>query len=132
MVDPHWFRSDLNLKLSTVKCSLSNHIPLLIESNEARWGAKPFRIIDAWFSHPGFLKLVEGEWKGCSGLNVLEKLRSLKEPLKKWNRDVFGNNDFNIERLEEEIAIVNDRFENGSMDEVDNASYRALKSQLEC
>ena len=58
-----------------IKCSLSDYVPLLIESEDVNWGAKPFRNIDAWFSHSGFLNLVEAEWKGLSSVNVLDKLK---------------------------------------------------------
>ena len=70
-MEPQWLKNNLTLKLSAIKCSLSDHIPLLVKSEEVNWGAKPFRSIDAWFSHPGFLKFMEEEWKGFGDMKYL-------------------------------------------------------------
>lgn len=51
--------------------SISDHCPLLIECGSKNWGSGPFRNLDVWFS----------------------KLKRLKEPIRKWNKQVFGNLD---------------------------------------
>ena len=63
-------------------------------------------------------------------MNVLEKLRKLKTPLKKWNKESFGNIDVNIQKFEREINQVSRRLDEGSSDEVDLAQFNALKSQV--
>ena len=131
LAEPQWLQNIPTLRLSAIRCSLSDHIPLLVKSEEVNWGAKPFRSIDAWFSHPGFLKFVEEEWKGYGEMNVLEKFRNLKVALKKWNKEIFGSIDHNIQRFEDEIAIVNGKLDDGVAGEMDNARLNALKSQLD-
>ena len=83
-----------------INYSLSEHVPLLLESEEVSQGPKLFRNRDTWFSHPSFLKLVEEEWKGKGNMHFLDKLNKLKAPLKKWNKESFGNIDSNTQRLE--------------------------------
>ena len=131
LVDPQWIQRCNSLKLSSLKCSLSDHIPLLLESVEVNWGPKPFQNLDAWFTHPNFIKLVEDEWKNLGSMDVLSKLNRLKLPIRKWNKEKFGNFEFNIQRLEGELDVVVGRLDEGSSNEVDVARYNALKSQLE-
>ena len=51
-MEPIWLQKINSLQMKGVPCSLSDHIPLLIQSIGVDWGPKPFRSIDAWFSHP--------------------------------------------------------------------------------
>ena len=80
------------MKLWSRKCSKSDHVPLLLESDHFNRGPKPFRSLDVWFSHPSFRKLVEVEWKKMGSLPILEKLKIWKASLRKWNKDVFFGN----------------------------------------
>ena len=61
-----------------IKCSLSNHNPLMLESKSINWGPKPFRSLDSWFSHLGFTKLVEQD--GRFGAD--REIQKLKQPLR--------------------------------------------------
>ena len=131
LVEPQWLQNVDGLKLVGLNCSLSDHVALLVKSEDVNWGPKPFRSIDAWFSHPGFLKFVEDEWKSCEEFGIMEKLRRLKQPLKKWNCDVFGHIDQNIKILEREIEEVFGRMEEDDSNEVNLARLNALKSYVQ-
>ena len=98
---------------------------------EVNWGPEPFRNLDAWFTHPSFVKLIEDEWKNLGSMDVLCKFNRLKLPIRKWNKEKFGNFEFNNQRLEGELDVVAGRLDEGSLDEVDIARYNALKSQIE-
>ncbi|KAL8461664.1 hypothetical protein ACS0TY_032954 [Phlomoides rotata] len=68
-------------------------------------GPKPFRVVNAWFTHPEFRSFVENKWneysiEGWGGFILKEKL---KEDLKEWNRSTFGNMEEKIEKHREEI-----------------------------
>ena len=44
------------LKLWGMKCSVSDHVSLFVESEVKNWGPRPFRPLDIWLSHPGSQK----------------------------------------------------------------------------
>lgn len=99
-IDPIWLENFKDLKLWGLKRSISDHCPLLIYCETKDWGPKPFKSLDAWFSNPHFIRMVKSEWKALGNLPINAKLKALKKPIKKWNRDVFGNIDRRIEELE--------------------------------
>ncbi|XP_058732644.1 uncharacterized protein LOC131604201 [Vicia villosa] len=73
---------------------ISDHCPIWIMSDKCNWGPKPFKFNNEWFSFDSFIPFVEGEWKslkleGRADYVLKEKLRILKDKLKKWNKEVF-------------------------------------------
>lgn len=46
LVNPEWKEKFPDLKLWGVKCSKSDHVPLLVEAQQSNWGPKPFRALD--------------------------------------------------------------------------------------
>ncbi|KAL6562915.1 hypothetical protein OROHE_005502 [Orobanche hederae] len=74
-------------------------------------GGKPFHFVKAWLDHPGFSEEVKKSWNS-SGINgwasfvFKEKLKRLKDRLRIWNKEVFGNIDKNVEDLENEILVL--------------------------
>ena len=48
-----WLQKFDALKLWGLNCSISDHVPLLLESQSINWGLRPFQSLDAWFSHRG-------------------------------------------------------------------------------
>lgn len=95
-----------------------NHCPVIMETKVVDWGPKPFRFINVWCSHPEFKKIVENAWKsdefdGWFGYRVKEKLKRVKDELKKWNRESFGNIDNKVDKLKQEIHeldMIDDAF----------------------
>ena len=59
------------------------------------------------------------------------KLKQIKFPLRKWNKDSFGNIDNCINRFAIVIDILDKKGEEGSLTEVDIAKKVALQGQLE-
>lgn len=92
-MDGEWLELFKDLKLVGLNRSISDHCPLVVECESEDWGPKPFRNSDVWFTCPSFKKLVDNKWKCLLNLPFQEKLKRLKEPLRKWNRQVFGNLD---------------------------------------
>ncbi|CAJ2628008.1 unnamed protein product [Trifolium pratense] len=89
---------------------ISDHCPVWLLCSSCDWGPKPFRVVNAWLEHPDFKKFVESSWKsfnvgGKKAYVLKEKLKLLKESLKKWNKDVFGILDLNIDKT---VADIND------------------------
>lgn len=50
-----------------------------------------------------------------------EKLKSLKEPLRAWNKDVFGDIENNVNKLQKELLALDNKAANDGLDTVDVA-----------
>ncbi|XP_057808850.1 uncharacterized protein LOC131023324 [Salvia miltiorrhiza] len=90
MVNDKWVSIWPNSKARGLPRSVLDHCPILMETKVVDWGPKPFRFINAWMNHPNFDKIVEDSWQksGISGWSCFvfkEKLKRLKEDLKRWN-----------------------------------------------
>ncbi|GKV28626.1 hypothetical protein SLEP1_g37648 [Rubroshorea leprosula] len=76
--------------------NIFDHCEMVLKSKATDWGTRPFRVLDAWQQHPKFKKVVEDKWRdmvveGYAGYKCQQKLKLLKEFLKGWNKEVFGN-----------------------------------------
>ncbi|CAL5355041.1 unnamed protein product [Camellia sinensis] len=94
-VDPKWLEV-FNIKLWGLPRMVSDHCPLLMMEDERDWGPKPFRVLNAWFLHKNFQSFWESKWQesaveGWAGFILTQKLKLLKNNLKSWNVEVFGN-----------------------------------------
>lgn len=86
------------------KRDVSDHCPIMLKGKHTNWGPKPFRFNNCWLQHPGFKKFVVNCWsnfriEGWKIHGFKEKLRRLKECLKVWNIEVYGNLDTRIKQL---------------------------------
>ena len=73
-----------------------DHHPVLFNSKNVDWGPKPFRILDCWLKDKSFGKIVNECWtqtqqSGWGGIALKEKIKRLKERLKLWNKEQFGD-----------------------------------------
>ncbi|XP_026458828.1 uncharacterized protein LOC113359404 [Papaver somniferum] len=70
----------------------------------------PFRYQSVWSSHPYFLKLIKDSWNveiaGNPAFSFLAKLKRLKQILKKWNWEVFGDLRITFKKTEDEVLAV--------------------------
>ncbi|KAL8518744.1 hypothetical protein ACS0TY_009924 [Phlomoides rotata] len=95
MVNSEWLGKWPNQVLKGLGRSFSDHITIFIESQVKDWGPKPFWFINCWIEHPNFKEFFENKWagykiEGWSGFVLKEKLKLLRQDLKKWNKEVFG------------------------------------------
>lgn len=103
--------------------SVSDHCALMLMTRCEDWGPKPFRFINEWLHDPGFKEKVHESWseggiQGWASFVVKEKLKRLRETLKVWNREQFGNMDQKVELLREELKKLDEKDESmGLMDE---------------
>ncbi|PNY01680.1 cysteine-rich receptor-like protein kinase, partial [Trifolium pratense] len=96
---------------------ISDHCPIWLLSSACDWGPKPFRVVNAWLEHPDFKTFVESSWKsyniqGKKAFVLKEKLKLLRESLKKWNKEVFGILDLNIDKTVADINVFEGLMEN--------------------
>lgn len=74
-------------------------------------GPKPFRFLNAWFTYPDFKSFCSEKWSGYEvsgrgGYVLKEKIKLLKEDLKVWNKEIFGNIGNSIEKYRQELKIL--------------------------
>ena len=130
LVEAEWVMKFPDMKLKALPSKLSDHSPLFLEISSQGRNPKPFRCLDAWFTHPDFKKIVQQEWRSMGAVSLIDKMKKLKGPLRKWNKDVFGNIDSNINKFEKELKVVERRTDTMAGDETDHARRQAIKSQL--
>lgn len=71
----------------------------------------PFRFQAMWLSHPDLMNLVRSSWDAPTPTKfpiskVMMKLKRLKQELKIWNKEVFGNIYDNLDNIYSKIAEI--------------------------
>ncbi|KAL0289913.1 UNVERIFIED_CONTAM: LINE-1 reverse transcriptase [Sesamum radiatum] len=95
---------------------LSDHHPLSIEASKAE-NKKPssFRFQNMWLHHHSFLQTVKQSWElpteGYGMYKLQQKLYRIKELLKKWNRETFGNVFSTVQQAKQEATEVERKFD---------------------
>ncbi|XP_055959750.1 uncharacterized protein LOC130014830 [Mercurialis annua] len=114
--------------------SYSDNVPLLFCSDVAsNWGPKPFKSINAWWSRKDFFSFVESSWSNISlkmpNANLVFRLRELRNLVKIWNRDIFGNLNSKFDAVQAEITALESLADFGSLSELDGSRLSTLKSE---
>ena len=74
---------------------MSDHCPILLDSEGIRSGSRPFRFEIMWLKYEGFKDILRDWWKNMQfsesfSFVLASKLKALKGILKVWNKEVFG------------------------------------------
>ena len=109
---------------------LSDHHPILLAFNAVTWGPIPFRSLDCWLKEPSFLQVFRKEWLQLTGLPLDQKLKKLKAPLRKWNREVFGHIDLEIQTYQKELAKLDLVAQDRELNELEWHRRSVVQSQL--
>ena len=111
------------------------HYPILLSMGCCKWGPSPFRFENMWLNHSEVLPMVEYWWKntplrGRPGHGFINKLKRLKEVLKKWNKEVFGCISTKRNQLLTQIALLDQMEETGSITLVQRTQKKLMKAEL--
>ena len=95
LVSSDWESQFCNVVQRNLPRPISDHFPLLLDSDEVRSGPSPFRFELMWLKFRGFRELLKGWWQnlkfhGSFSYILAAKLKALKGLLKSWNMEVFG------------------------------------------
>lgn len=91
-----WFSLSCDPQLSHLPKYSSDHCPLLLSHNQRPSSTNvPFNFEAMWIQHPEFLRLVEDNRNSGLAGNpqyiLTQNLKMMKQILKAWNRNVFGD-----------------------------------------
>ncbi|KAL4373878.1 hypothetical protein AHAS_Ahas05G0125800 [Arachis hypogaea] len=93
LLNIEWFEKFPNIRIKGGPRGLSDHCPLIVKVLRVSRGLRPFRSLDSWFTHEGFLMMVKNEWRNLRVAQFTYKLKALTVPLQKWHKDSFGDMD---------------------------------------
>jgi len=131
-----WFNACNLVSCSTLTKLRSNHYPILLEfKNDDIQFVSQFKFLKVWISHPDCLKIVKESWDQnfvCCPMFVLnQKLKHLKEALKVWNKNTFGNIPLQVTEATEKLNYIQEEIDNsGATDDLMDQE-RAVQISLE-
>ena len=95
LVSADWESQFSNVIQRTLPRPVSDHCPVMLDSDGIKSGPSPFRFENMWLKFDGFKDLLRGWWQslqfsGSYSFVLPSKLKALKGILKVWNKEVFG------------------------------------------
>lgn len=112
-----WLSSWSEVSRCTLNRSQSGHFPILMTlKKNAISHASSFKFMKMWAEHDDCFNLIATSWNtSVSGYPMFilsQKLKTLKNALKSWNKDKFGNvhakvksAEENVNRIQQQISI---------------------------
>ncbi|XP_059073802.1 uncharacterized protein LOC131070546 [Cryptomeria japonica] len=131
-----WNLAPLVFEAEVLAISGSDHFPvsLVVQKDEVPIRC-PFKVEKMWIRESSFRDCVVGWWKeapvveGFLTFQFFKKLSFVKQKLKYWNREVFGNIFDEKRRLEGDLGALNAKVLVEGMDEVDFLTEKDLLSK---
>ncbi|EXC19385.1 Dihydrolipoyllysine-residue acetyltransferase component 3 of pyruvate dehydrogenase complex [Morus notabilis] len=114
----------------------SDHFPLILDTHPVKWEPTLFRFENMWLDHPSFRKECEIWWGnmnpvGWEGYKIMEKLKGLKDKLKTWNKESFGDTNLARSELLGRIERLDSKEEESGLDNGDREERKFLRNRLE-
>eukprot|EP00268_Persea_americana_P008188 TRINITY_DN13159_c0_g2_i1.p1 TRINITY_DN13159_c0_g2~~TRINITY_DN13159_c0_g2_i1.p1 ORF type:complete len:214 (+),score=40.85 TRINITY_DN13159_c0_g2_i1:166-807(+) len=130
LVSTDWLETYLEVIQVALPKPVSNHCPILIDLECARWVSSPFRFELIWLEEEQFPSLIQKWWEeirveGWAGYKLATKLKLLKIRMKEWAKEHFGDVKFQKSNILAEIQAL-DRKE-----ESDRLTLEEEKRQLD-
>lgn len=127
-----WTTQFSDLRVVGLSSVISDHIPIILNFELVqKWGARPFRSLDIWIRDTRFKNLIMEEWEKLADKPINHKLKVLKAPIKKWNKESFGNVDVRIKKLQAKMHILEVISDSRDLNDIEEARANALKSELQ-
>ncbi|WJX18847.1 hypothetical protein P8452_08606 [Trifolium repens] len=123
-----------SIYVSTLIKHKSDHYPLLFELQTSNVTfASQFKFMRMWTLHPGCKQVVQDCWNsniiGCPMFVLSRKLKLLKENLKTWNKNCFGNVHEFVTSAEQNLHLIQEQIQTiGPSEDLLNAELLAHKS----
>ncbi|KAL5548851.1 hypothetical protein UlMin_004082 [Ulmus minor] len=114
----------------------SDHMPLILDTSPVSWGPTPFRFENMWLGHSSFRQECEKWWRvieveGWESYKIMEKLRVLKEYIKVWNKEIFGDTRIIKKEVVDKIDEIDKKEGNRQLGDGERELRVRLRNQLE-
>jgi len=114
---------------------LSDHVPVMLSTEEANWGPRPLRMLKCWFDFPGYGDFVCEQWgsfrcQGWGGHVLKEKLKMVKLRLKEWHKQHVQNLDSKILAVKDKLSTLDKKAEVSALNEEELHEIRELSVNL--
>ncbi|XP_043725957.1 uncharacterized protein LOC122672561 [Telopea speciosissima] len=113
IVNDNWLASFPSSSATFDTPGISDHSPISLSIQPYNpFGPKPFKYFDMWSSHPTFLATVKDAWDkpvqafSSPLIAFARKLRNVKEALKDWNTNTFGNISQQVQDCKDKLSTI--------------------------
>jgi hypothetical protein len=136
LVSPEWEFSYPGLSQKKLLRVCSDHAPILLASGCPQVGKRAFKFENMWLKEEGFVEKIRNWWAsfqfyGTPSFVLAKKLRALKEEIKRWNMEEFGDVRERHKASCEELKLL-DRIEEGrQLTEEEKTRRRQVSRDLE-
>ena len=135
LLSPEWLDTWPASIQSTLSRNFSDHCPIILRSTTIDWGPKPFRVLDCWLSDPSFKETVKNCWlssqlPGWGGFVLKEKIKILKQKLKIWNKESYGDTLKKVIKIEEELNKLEEETTNRQLSVEEVSKRKQLQEAL--
>ena len=115
---------------------ISDHTPILLEVGGMNGGKRAFKFENMWLKDPEFVNKVRGWWssysfRGTPSYVLSQKMKALKEDLKVWNKQVFGDVGLRRQQLECDLQAFDEKEGTSFLTSEEHVLREACKSELE-
>ncbi|KAL5583298.1 hypothetical protein UlMin_015740 [Ulmus minor] len=131
-----WGAGKSDIRQETGSRTCSDHMPLILDTSPVSWGPTPFRLENMWLGHSSFRQECEKWWReieveGWESYKIMEKLRALKEYIKVWNKEIFGDTRIIKKEVVDKIDEIDKKEENRQLGDGERELRVRLRNQLE-
>jgi len=111
-----WFNVCNSVSCSTLTKLRSGHFPLLFEfKNDDIHYVSQFKFLKIWTAHEDCINVVKNSWNapfvGCPMYILSEKLKHLKQALKLWNVNTFGNVHNQVKNAKDKVDKIQEEID---------------------
>jgi len=135
-----WLDNCTSLSVTTLTKHKSDHFPILLDFHTSIVTfASQFRFMKMWTLHEDCINVVSNSWNssvlGCPMFVLSKKLSILKQNLKSWNHNVFGNVHFLVKEAEANLENIQNQIDSARLTddllEQQKAAHISLEKTLE-
>ncbi|XP_058089331.1 uncharacterized protein LOC131236212 [Magnolia sinica] len=109
LVNARWLTSLPKFKVDHLSTAYSDHSPIIMSfTDDTANFPQPFLFQRMWTTHEDLKRLVREAWKtevvAAPMFKVFIKMKLLKRTLKEWNRSIFGDVHYNVQKAKDKLS----------------------------